>query len=196
MKIEDLKINDVVHCDTEEKAVKFCKMLHELGKKWTNGLSYNDSCFWHLYKSETCYNANNGTHSDKKWFIDNYYNVIPFEQIEAKEFPLDLLSPKDFVPGVYWHFRGSDVEVKYLRSKEAMDSIARDGTFELIKECEKPTPKLVKWVPCLEVPKKFWVFKGGRWIEHTGYQVVSNANGVKVCIGTDQISSEKVYVKN
>lgn len=54
--LEDYQDDYVMHCDTEEKAEKFCQFLDNQGKKWTPGLRYVNDTFWRIYEEDTCYN--------------------------------------------------------------------------------------------------------------------------------------------
>lgn len=194
MRIQDLSYKDVVHCDTKEKAIIFCKMMDHLGLRWSDGEEYTEENNWKKYKEQTCYHVRLGQYGSVDWF-KNHKNIIPFEQIETKEFPLDLLGPENtFTPGVYWHFLGSFVEVRYIDSKKTMDGLG--GTFELIQACEKPAPKLVKWTPSLEVPKLFWTLKDNKYFRYQGDRVFSNSRGVFVSSGLLVFESDKVYVEN
>lgn len=53
--IEDYK-NDkyVMHCKTKEEAKSFCNYLQNIGKKWCNGDSYNNTKY-NVYGEATCY---------------------------------------------------------------------------------------------------------------------------------------------
>jgi len=40
MKITDVKVNQVVHCATEEEAKRICNLMHNAGFRWINGETY------------------------------------------------------------------------------------------------------------------------------------------------------------
>lgn len=52
-----------IHCKTEEKAIDFCKKMHEHGMKWIDDYSYLSKTRWGEYKGKTCY-FSDGTLAD------------------------------------------------------------------------------------------------------------------------------------
>lgn len=82
MKLTDLKQNQVVHCATEEEAIRICKIAHENGLKWIAGTSYIGENNWEEYKEETCYNFNNGAFEFIDYYKEEGYDIIPSTQIE------------------------------------------------------------------------------------------------------------------
>lgn len=54
-KIQDLGVNDVVHCPTLEEAERILKMAHGLGLRWSDGASFLDRNYWSVKKDRTAY---------------------------------------------------------------------------------------------------------------------------------------------
>jgi len=206
MKIQDLGPKDVVHCDTEEKANEILKLAHKAGKRWSSGNSFLSANNYLSYKSETCYDFNDGSFCYKEWYLERGYNIIPADTMLSEENitsidtkPQDVVgSPIEFHPGIYWHHNREFVEAIYLESLGQMEALP--GYCELAYQCEKPKSKMVKWTPSLEVPKEFWVKMGTVLEKFYGHSVVSGKNGVEVIggINIDQdsysFSPEIVYV--
>lgn len=100
----------VVHCDTEEKAEIFCRLMHQNGMKWCGDSSYLEMTNYFGYKSETCYFFNEGTFGDmfnlkvKKLC----YQIIEFDDIVNNTYKNkgDKKMKKEFTK--------SDLKVGYL----------------------------------------------------------------------------------
>ena len=77
--IDDFKNEEIaVHCDTKEKSDKFMKYLESVGLGSLNT--------YHVYNERTCYEyPRTLKYSDKKYFTDNNYIVVDFDQFEIKE---------------------------------------------------------------------------------------------------------------
>ena len=54
----------VMHCKTKEEAKEFCKFLHECGRKWYSGESYDKITNFDEYKSNTIYFFNEGLYGE------------------------------------------------------------------------------------------------------------------------------------
>lgn len=80
-KIQDLKENEVIHCETEQEAKDICKMMHELGMSWSTGESYIDMVLYQVLKRRTVYCPYNGTYGDIDYHIKHNYTIH-----KAKEF--------------------------------------------------------------------------------------------------------------
>ena len=76
-----IKVNTVIHCETEEEAERILGMAHELGRKWCTGESYENNTEWSDHKSKTCYQLIDGTYSNYDYFKGGIYNIIPSTQI-------------------------------------------------------------------------------------------------------------------
>jgi len=67
---------------TEEMAVRVCKKLHEMGKKWqASGRSYRDTTNWDSRREETCYSINEGEFSNLAYYqcLNGYTLITPEE---------------------------------------------------------------------------------------------------------------------
>ena len=69
----------VVHCPTEELAVKVLAIAHGLGMKWSSGASYISETNWELYLSKTCYSLEGGGYCSKKFYERNSVPIITAE---------------------------------------------------------------------------------------------------------------------
>lgn len=47
----------VVHCQTEEEARQFCKMMHKHGLRWADGSSFIHDDGWYKYRERTYYSG-------------------------------------------------------------------------------------------------------------------------------------------
>lgn len=52
--------NVVMHCPTEEQAVAFLGYLHDIGRHWCDGESYNNCTKYEVYRENTVYYFNEG----------------------------------------------------------------------------------------------------------------------------------------
>jgi len=69
----------VVHCPTEELAVKVLYMAHGLGMEWSSGASYKSENYWNDEKERTCYMISEGTYCCKKFYERNSVPIITAE---------------------------------------------------------------------------------------------------------------------
>lgn len=114
-----------VHCDTEEKAKRFCNLMHEHGLKWRDGTSCIKENFWNVHKDKTCYD-NTGRFGN----IDNYtkYNdiILDFDSFIFDE--CDKSDEKDSTEVIN--------AVKYLdRVKELTGKIVKVSIDNKLFEC-------------------------------------------------------------
>jgi hypothetical protein len=94
MKREDLK-GIVIHCKTEQEAIKCCELADKMGYRWANDRRFITDNRWEMFKERTCYNFYEGaywseqsyiTYSDytikpSEWFLENF-GTIKEEQLE------------------------------------------------------------------------------------------------------------------
>ena len=80
MKVTDLKENECIHCETEEQAKAICKLMHEVGFKWLNGMTYLYHNDYNSYKSETCYIPKEGTYCSLKYAKRSNHTIYKAEQ--------------------------------------------------------------------------------------------------------------------
>lgn len=80
-----------VHCDTEEKAIKFCKLMDGVGMKWCNGSKYTKFTRWYSYKEQTCY-SNKGEYSGIQYYANSdIYTFIEYDDIFTNTLEVDLI---------------------------------------------------------------------------------------------------------
>lgn len=61
-RLEDYEGNYAMHCDTEEKAKHFLKILAKNGRKWYDGDEYTEYTYFDVCKKGTVYYFNDGTY--------------------------------------------------------------------------------------------------------------------------------------
>lgn len=71
----------VIHCDTEDKAIKLCKEFDRLGYRWHGGNSYFKYNCWDLYKKDTCY-SNVWGYGPIYYYQEKCCTILEFEEIE------------------------------------------------------------------------------------------------------------------
>ena len=92
------KTNLVIHCDTEEKAMKLLKAFDKAGHRWAAGNSYIEDTAWEVYEEDTCYSNTEGF-GDIVAFREYGYTVLEFEEIELKDASFTACVEKvQFVP--------------------------------------------------------------------------------------------------
>lgn len=86
----NLKDGLVVHCDTEEKAIKFLIECENQGCKWLSGSKTCECNHWDINKENTCYiiesckskkNIFYIYYSDLDYFKENNYHILKFNQL-------------------------------------------------------------------------------------------------------------------
>lgn len=68
----------VVHCKTEEEAIKLLNAFDDFGKTWRSGRSYREA---RHYMEGACY-SNTGYHCDFDLYLDEGVLILEFEEIE------------------------------------------------------------------------------------------------------------------
>lgn len=53
--------NVVMHCPEKWQAELFCQFLHDNGRQWCDGDSYEKTIEWDYHRGKTCYDFNEGT---------------------------------------------------------------------------------------------------------------------------------------
>ena len=99
-RFEDYPINCAMHCKTKEEAIEFCKLMHEDGRKWASGESYEEENCWETDKQHTCYAFNYGLFCNKEYYIDNGYLVLEWSDF--------IQDPREII---VYKLSGYDVEV-------------------------------------------------------------------------------------
>lgn len=84
MKVTDLKENECIHCETEEQAIAICKLMHEAGFTWSDGVSYLEKNEYNIYESETCYFPIDGQSADLDYVKEENYTIYKAEQFLTK----------------------------------------------------------------------------------------------------------------
>lgn len=100
--IESIKENEVVHCPTEELAVKFCQMLKKAGKMWYTGKSY-DVTNYDIHKQDTCYCPRLGLLDCIEFYRGRYYTITPVTDfIDTKPDTFYVTSDSPMLMKAWW----------------------------------------------------------------------------------------------
>jgi len=100
--IESIKENEVVHCPTEQLAVKFCQMLKKAGKTWGSGRSYDDAQ-WSIYMADTCYEPKTGHYSPLDFYKEEGYTITPVTDfIDTKPDTFYVTSDSPLLMKAWW----------------------------------------------------------------------------------------------
>lgn len=60
--------NNTFHCETEEIANEFLKIVHEHGYEWSSGQSYLLYNYWNRFRENTCYWIGDSTYDSLEYF--------------------------------------------------------------------------------------------------------------------------------
>lgn len=82
---EAIKVNTVIHCETESEAKRILNMAHELGYKWVDSENYVGDTRWYVEESKTYYYLFKGTYGNYDYIKERNYTIIPSTQIADLE---------------------------------------------------------------------------------------------------------------
>lgn len=85
MKITDVKVNQVVHCATEEEAKRICRLMHEAGFRLISGETYLNNTNWR--PQGIYYNVRGGRYSHTDYFQKEGCEIIPSTYIDIEPIP-------------------------------------------------------------------------------------------------------------
>ena len=80
MKVTDLKANECIHCETEDKANAICKLMHEAGLKWKSGDSYLSINNYDIHNKNTCYFPTDGQYDELSYAKQEKYKIYKAEK--------------------------------------------------------------------------------------------------------------------
>lgn len=80
MKVTDLKENECIYCETEDKANAICKLMHEAGLKWCTGNYYLSHNNYASYNEITCYMPKIGAFCSLYHAKESNYTIYKAEQ--------------------------------------------------------------------------------------------------------------------
>ena len=80
--IEDYDDQCVMHCKNIEEAREFLSYLDSIGRSWRGGGSYLDRDNYDRYGSDTCYRFTAGEYCYLRYFRDNEYTILNFEEFD------------------------------------------------------------------------------------------------------------------
>lgn len=75
----------VMHCKTEEEAKDFCRVMHDAGRKWVSGETYEKNTFWEAYTIDTCYAFNANQYSGREYFKEEGYTILEWSDYTEKK---------------------------------------------------------------------------------------------------------------
>jgi|GEM_PF-2902251 len=76
----------VMHCHIEELADDFCKVMHDEGMAWIDGMLYKKNKNWSIYKDKTVYYFNEGKFGKYDDAKREGYTILYWEDFIQKEF--------------------------------------------------------------------------------------------------------------
>ena len=76
--------NDLIHCQTEEEAIKVLKIAHDKGLEWRSGDSYLKYTKWDYNMEDTLYSFYTGGYKNYRRLLCRDENQVKI--ISAKEF--------------------------------------------------------------------------------------------------------------
>lgn len=85
-RLEDYKGRYVMHCDTEEKAKIFCRLLHVKGCSWADCCMYIDDTHYSLDKEKTCYEFGSGLHGNLDDYKGMGFVILEFDEFDWSEY--------------------------------------------------------------------------------------------------------------
>ena len=88
--INDYKGKYAMHCKTEEEAKEFCDYLHNIGKTWHDGDSYQSNTLWYVSKKHTCYEFNDGYRGSVMNYIDRNFTILEWSDFTTEFTKADL----------------------------------------------------------------------------------------------------------
>lgn len=120
-----------INCDNEEDAKALCTALHNLGKKWRGGESYETHTHWDMYKSATCY-GNHCVYSDTAYCERNGCKIYKFSEVNIGDRPI----PKDAMQA-FLRNQNRWIEVKYDADNDSIitrfGNVVRENNIIAIK---------------------------------------------------------------
>lgn len=84
-RFEDYLGKYVMHCDTKEKAEKFCEILAKNGRICSCGTSHGLDKFWKNYEKNTCYNLNKAGYGYVNFYKNKNYTILEFDDFDWSE---------------------------------------------------------------------------------------------------------------
>lgn len=87
--LDIIRHDNVIHCDTENKALYLCQKLHQLGYKWRNKESYIKFNGYDNYGDKTCYDPHKGEYGTFETYKRMNYNIISFHDINFSMYDIN-----------------------------------------------------------------------------------------------------------
>ena len=82
---DDYSAMTAMHCNTEEKAKRFLRLMHSHGKKWVSDDSYLNTSFYNVFKEDTVYYFNRGTYGSRRTAVENGRKILSFDDFDGRE---------------------------------------------------------------------------------------------------------------
>ena len=87
-KVTDLWKNEVIHCKTEEEAIRICRIMYEAGLRWNTRADYIRDSKWSPDNVEKwiCYRPKEGCRSSLKYYKKEWnYTIYPSTDFHTEE---------------------------------------------------------------------------------------------------------------
>lgn len=184
--IESIKSKEVVHCPTIKEAQKFCKLLHEAGRKWCNGSSYLEYDNWSYYQENTCYNPSKDEFSNKSWYEERNYTIIPCSEFfDNDESKLKWSWCSLDKPGI-WAYGGNNKNSPIKKEVFSVININLNNFawrcyLGPIPEIEQVRYKYKKYNGDLSVGQKFYILdENNNYVEKTLVRIFIDKDVIKL----------------
>ena len=88
---KDYTGNYVMHCQTEEECIEFCKLMHDDGRCWVGGLPYSKTNNFDVYRSGTVYYFNEGYFGSVSGLCRSSYTILKWSDFFKSKYNVELL---------------------------------------------------------------------------------------------------------
>lgn len=95
--INDYKGKYAMHCKTQEEARSFCDYMHQQGKQWCSGRSYDSDTCWDWYKENMTYSFNEGGYCDIDYYKRHKYTILEWSDFMNHTFTKADLKTGDVI---------------------------------------------------------------------------------------------------
>lgn len=215
MKLTELTDNQVVHCKTEDEAIRICNIAHELGWKWCNKNSYKKTN-WGKYFGTTCYDFDNGAYGNLDFYlsggkqiinstkIENMKNVLPTYFIIERDLDNPLWKSyiswlnetyREHWEGIQHYYYGVDGSVSF-NGTNCYDSISEFKnnpiliTLDFWNECVNGGDKKQTYPVEAKDMKQVFDIACKSWKEKLAKEFASQMMLGEVCLVTEELKQE------
>ena len=122
--INNYKGKYAMHCKTREEADDFCNYLHNCGRKWRNGGSYDDCYnYFNRFTEDTVYYFNDGEYGHILSAQRQYYTILKWEDFMKHTFTKADLKNWDIIKYKNGEEAIVNIDFNSLISKDGWNSL-------------------------------------------------------------------------